>query len=126
MKIKAVNENVYGYPMEIEYNTKDFNGHQIGIAAFVVNNQTGEIDDNLTNKPIDIVKEMLNDESITFLKEVITQVDNGALVPKTVYSLPYIVAEHSSTKPTVNFVNTKNELGSTCYCEKTKKLFWSQ
>lgn len=117
MKIIAVNKDVPGYPNEMGYNNPEFNGHQIGIAVFVINNVTGKIDDNLTKLSLDEVNDMLNNESIIFIHESITQVDNGELVPKTIYYLPYYVDGHSLARPSVNNVNTDTDRGYTCYSE---------
>lgn len=122
MKIIAVNKNIDGYLNEMEYNNKEFNGHQVGVAVFVTNNATGDITDNFSKKPIEELQEMLNDKTILLLEEKITQVEGGKLVPKTVYSLPYYVEQHSISRPTVNNQELETSIGMTCYSE-TEILF---
>ena len=122
MKIVAVNKDIDGYLNEMEYNNKNFNGHQIGVAVFVVNNQTNQINDNFSKKTIPELQAMLENKAIILLEEKITQVEDGALVPKTVYSLPYYVEQHSVSTPTVNNQELETCIGTTCYSE-TEILF---
>ena len=122
MKIIAVNKDIEGYLNEMEYKNPEFNGHQVGVAVFVMNNATGDITDNFSKKPIQELQEMLNDKTILLLEEKITQVEGGKLVPKTVYSLPYYVSEHSIMRPTINNQELNTPIGMTCYSE-TEVLF---
>ena len=122
MKIIAVNKGIDGYLDEMQYDNKEFNGHQVGVAVCVTNNATGDITDNFSKKSIQELQEMLDDKTILLLEEKITQVEGGKLVPKTVYSLPYYVEQHSISKPTVNNQELETSLGMTCYSE-TEILF---
>lgn len=122
MKIKSLNENLkkYGYPVEMEYNNPKFNGHQVGIAVCIKNNVTNEIEENFLSESLGdtetrdfLLSEMLTDKNVILIENLITQFDreNGGLIPKTIYYLPYCVTEHSRFTPTVtneNIVDTCN------------------
>lgn len=119
MKIKAINKNteVYGYPMEMEYNNENFHGHQVGIALCVINDETKEVENNYISSKTFCNKEMqdyalgklLNEEKAVFIEEHIVHLgEDGRLIPKTIFYMPYYVAEHSRFKPTVTDCNSIN------------------
>ena len=111
MKLIALNKNTekYGYPQEMEYDKATFNGHQLGIAICVQNNNTKEIEANYLSEKLGdeqtrdfLLGELLHESKAVFITENIAQFDEeGRLVPKTIYYMPYYVAEHSRFKPTV-------------------------
>lgn len=114
MKIKALNGDKavkYGYEAELGYDNPRFHGHQIGICIGVIDNKTNNIVRNALpdNKPDNIkdklLRELLADESIIKVESPITQFEDGNLVPRTVYYLPYAVEGHSIYEPTCNFAN---------------------
>lgn len=112
MYIKSKNklDPKYGFSEREKVDKKNFYGHQVGIALCLKNNVTGEIEQDFV--PGDIgkgeerkkaVQSLLNDESLEFVMDKITQFDKTKkeLVPKTIYYLPYVVEGHSSQIPTV-------------------------
>lgn len=122
MKLKSVNKNIekYGYPIGLEYDTKDFNGHQVGIAICVQNDITSEVEENYLSESLGdketrdfMLGELLREEKAKFIIKNITQVDvkNKQMIPKTIVYMPYFVEDHSRFKPTVinkNIINAYN------------------
>ena len=109
MKIVSLNKNPerYNYLSEMDYVNKDFHGHQTALIIGIRNTDgswnkvytSGETEE----EKIKIANDMLNDKSLILLEEKITQLEDGKLVPRIVYHLPYYVADHSAYQPTVNF-----------------------
>lgn len=109
----------YGFPEVMEYNNPTFHGTQKGICICIKDNETGAIIDNCIPTPdikegdegsIEKIREdklqnLLNDNRILFIEEGITQMEDGKLKPRTIYYLPYYVADHSFLKPTVLYEN---------------------
>lgn len=118
MKLIALNKNTekYGYQQEMEYSNDNFNGHQVGVAICIQNDITKEIEFNYLPQKLGddetrdfALGELLHEKKCVFISEAITQLnDNGELIPKTIYYLPYYVAEHSRFKPTITHTNISN------------------
>lgn len=133
MKIKSVNNDLkkYGYPIEMEYNNHNFNGHQIGVAVCIKNNVTGLIEENFLSESLgdkasrdSLLSELLADENVTLIPDIITQFDreNGGLIPKTIYYIPYVVENHSRFIPTVTNDNIVDSCNAS-YDVKIELLF---
>ena len=109
MKVISLNKNPekYGYPMEMDFKKSNFHGHQtactIGIrrtdGTWDMLYTPGDTKEEKTK----IAEDMLNDKSLLIVEQRLTQMENEVLVPKTIYFLPYYVADHSVYKPTINF-----------------------
>ena len=109
----------YGFPEVMEYNNPSFHGTQQGICICIKDNETGTIIDNHMPTPAvkeddegsiekiraDKLQNLLNDNRILLIEDGITQMENGKLKPRTIYYLPYYVADHSFLKPTVLYEN---------------------
>lgn len=134
MKIKSLNSEKikkWGFPLEMEYDNKDFHGHKISVAVCLKNDTTGVIEENFLSEGLGDIKtrdalllELLNDKDILLVKDNITQFDkeSGKLVPKTMYYVPYYVADHSVFKPTVDYENVSGASNVT-YELKVEILF---
>lgn len=116
MKLKSLNNNglsKYGFIPEMEYDNPKFNGHQIGVAVGIIDNDSSNIVKNYLNKSLgddetrnNLLLEFINDSSIIKIENAINQFnDNNELVRRTIYYMPYYVVDHSLYKPTVNFDN---------------------
>lgn len=122
MTLKSANENItkYGFPVTIEYSNDLFHGTQKGICICIKDNETGNIVRNSMPKPvleegdtsdIEVIKlnelnKLLEDKEILLIEEGITQQEeDGQLKARTIYYLPYYVADHSFLKPTVLYDN---------------------
>ena len=109
----------YGFPEVMEYDNQTFNGTQKGICICIKDNETGTIiNNNMPNPSVktdnesdiekiraDELQKLLNDNRILLIEDTITQMENGKLKPRTIYYLPYYVANHSFLKPTVLYEN---------------------
>lgn len=124
MKLKAINKNIekYGYPQTMEYNNRNFNGHQVGVAICLQNNITNKIEENYLSESLGdeetrnfLLSELLREEKALFITEVITQLDENSnqLVPKTLFYMPYFVEEHSRFKPTIMNRNISDNCDTT-------------
>jgi hypothetical protein len=109
MKIVSLNKNPerYGFLSEMEYRNPDFHGHQTAL-CIGRKNTDGSWDKVYTSgdteeEKIKIANDILNDKSLIILEDKIFENDNGNLVPKIIYYLPYYVADHSAYQPTINF-----------------------
>lgn len=117
MILKSLNnlDPKFGYPNEIQYNDKTFNGHQKGICIALRNMSTNGIEQNFLSESLEnrdaLLEELLSTEGIVIVEDRITQFDeeHKNLIPKTLYYLPYAVKEHSIFKPTVNNDNVETE-----------------
>ena len=121
MILKSANETVktYGFPEIMEYDNPSFHGTQKGICICIKDNETGAIIDNCMPKPAikecdesdiekirtDELQRLLSDNKILLIEDGITQMEDGKLKPRTIYYLPYYVADHSFLKPTVLYEN---------------------
>ena len=121
MILKSANETVktYGFPEIMEYDNPSFHGTQKGICICIKDNETGTIIDNCMPKPAikegdesdiekirtDELQRLLSDNKILLIEDGITQMEDGKLKPRTIYYLPYYVADHSFLKPTVLYEN---------------------
>ncbi len=115
MILKALNGNrlaQYGYADELEYTNDGFHGHQIGISIGVTDTMTGDIIDTYiseTQGDMDtrkgILRSIIDDTTVIKIEKPITQIDNGAIVAKTIWFVPYAVKGHSVFRETVNFNN---------------------
>lgn len=120
MKLRALNANTerFGYAQTLEYNNPRFNGHQLGVALCVINNETKTIEENHLSETLGdketrdfLLGELLHEKKAILMEEMIMQLDeNNNLVPKTIYYLPYFVEEHSRFKPTV----LNDNIGGAC------------
>lgn len=134
MRLVALNKNTekYGYQSELEYGDDNFNGHQIGVAICVQNEETQEIEFNYLSKNLGdkdtrdfALGELLHEKKCVFISETFTQFDdNGELVTKSIYYLPYYVADHSRFKPTVSYENVGDFLG--CSCDVQVEVIFSK
>ena len=109
----------YGFPEVMEYDNQTFNGTQKGICICIKDNETDTIiNNNMPNPSVKIdnesdiekiradeLQKLLNDNRILLIEDTITQMENGKLKPRTIYYLPYYVANHSFLKPTVLYEN---------------------
>ena len=109
----------YGFPEVMEYDNPTFHGTQKGICICLKDNETGAIIDNCMPTPAvkegdedsiekiraDKLQNLLNDNRILLIEDGITQMEDGKLRPRTIYYLPYYVADHSFLKPTVLYDN---------------------
>ena len=121
MILKSVNNNVksYGFPEVLEYDDKTFHGTQKGVCICIKDNESGDIVTN--NMPIPYIKDelgydkeavrlrllnqLLEDRNVLLIEEGIVQTVDGELKPRTIYYIPYYVADHSILKPTVLYEN---------------------
>lgn len=110
MKLIALNKNTerYGYPQVMEYDKATFNGHQLGIAICIQNNKTKAIEENYLSEKLGdkqtrdfLLGELLREEKAVFITEVIGQTVEKEFITKTIYYMPYYVADHSRFKPTI-------------------------
>lgn len=114
MKLKSLNKGVekFGLSSEFEYNNPDFNGHMIGSMICIINNITGEVEKNYLPESLGdkstrafLLTELIfayHKEKKILLTDIIVQSDeNGNMIPKTVYYMPYYVEDHSRFKPTI-------------------------
>lgn len=123
MKLIALNKNTekYGYQQELEYGDDSFNGHQIGVAVCVQNELTQEIEFNYLSEKLGdketrdfALGELLREKKCVFISETFSQFDeNGELVPKSIYYLPYYVAGHSRFEPTITYENVNDNPNKT-------------
>lgn len=109
----------YGFPEIMEYDNPTFHGTQKGICICLKDNETGTIIDNCMPTPAvkegdegsiekirsEELQKLLNDNRILLIEDGITQMEDGKLKPRTIYYLPYYVADHSFLKPTVLYEN---------------------
>lgn len=115
MILKALNGNKlsqYGYDDEFVYTDSSFHGHQIGISIGVTDTLTGDIvynyisseqgDINNRNK---ILRSIIDNPSIIKIEKPINQFENGSVVSRTIWMLPYAAIEHSAFQETLNFSN---------------------
>ena len=121
MILKSVSEKVkeYGFPVIMDYNNPSFHGTQKGICICIKDNDTDMIIDNCMPTPAvkegnedsiekiraNELQKLLNDNRILIIEDKITQMEDGKLKPRTIYYLPYYVADHSFLKPTVLYEN---------------------
>lgn len=133
MKLKSLNKNIkkFGFEEELEYTNATFNGHQLGIAVCIKNNQTGETEQNLLSQSLGndetrdfLLMQLLLDKSILLIENNIVQPDKDTkeLIPKTIYYLPYYVEDHSVMQPTINYKNIE-PIGNKIYDIKVEVLF---
>ena len=124
MILKSASEKIkeYGFPVIMDYNNPSFHGTQKGIC--IKDNDTDMIIDNCMPTPAvkegnedsiekiraNELQKLLNDNRILIIEDKITQMEDGKLKPRTIYYLPYYVADHSFLKPTVLYEN----ISSTC------------
>lgn len=117
MILKSLNnlDPKFGYPNEIQYEDKRFNGHQKGVCIALKNMSTGAIEENFISESLQdrdaLLEELLTTEGIVIVEDNITQFDENRknLIPKKLYYLPYAVKEHSIFKPTVNDDNVETQ-----------------
>ena len=115
MILKALNGDKlarYGYDDELVYTNDTFHGHQIGISIGVTNTLTNDIvhnyisetqgDETERNRTL---KAIIDDTSIVKIEKPITQFENGTMVQRTIWMLPYAAIEHSAFRETLNFSN---------------------
>lgn len=109
----------YGFPEVMEYDNPTFHGTQKGICICLKDNETGAIigncmptpavkegdEDSIEKIRADKLQNLLNDNRILLIEDGITQMEDGKLKPRTIYYLPYYVADHSFLKPTVLYEN---------------------
>ena len=62
-------------------------------------------EDSIEKIRADELQKLLNDNRILLIEDRITQMEDGKLKPRTIYYLPYYVADHSFLKPTVLYEN---------------------
>ena len=121
MILKSASEKVkeYGFPVIMDYNNPNFHGTQKGICICIKDNDTDMIIDNCMPTPAvkegnkdsiekiraNELQKLLNDNRILIIEDKITQMEDGKLKPRTIYYLPYYVADHSFLKPTVLYEN---------------------
>ena len=121
MILKSASEKVkeYGFPVIMDYNNPSFHGTQKGICICIKDNDTDMIIDNCMPTPavkegnedsiekirVNELQKLLNDNRILIIEDKITQMEDGKLKPRTIYYLPYYVADHSFLKPTVLYEN---------------------
>ena len=121
MILKSASEKIkeYGFPVIMDYNNPSFHGTQKGICICIKDNDTDMIIDNCMPTPAvkegnedsiekiraNELQKLLNDNRILIIEDKITQMEDGKLKPRTIYYLPYYVADHSFLKPTVLYEN---------------------
>ena len=121
MILKSASEKVkeYGFPVIMDYNNPSFHGTQKGICICIKDNDTDMIINNCMPTPpvkegnedsiekirANELQKLLNDNRILIIEDKITQMEDGKLKPRTIYYLPYYVADHSFLKPTVLYEN---------------------
>ena len=126
MILKSASEKIkeYGFPVIMDYNNPSFHGTQKGVCICIKDNDTDMIIDNCMPTPAvkegnedsiekiraNELQKLLNDNRILIIEDKITQMEDGKLKPRTIYYLPYYVADHSFLKPTVLYEN----ISSTC------------
>lgn len=99
-----------GYTDILEYNDPRFHGHQKGVAICIINKETGAVEKNMLNgapedKKDEYLKEILESKQVIKVVDDIHQYENDKLIPKQIFFLPYIVADHPVFKQTVNNMN---------------------
>lgn len=131
MKLKSMNKNLskFGYPDVLEYDNPDFHGHQKGIAIGIKDNKTNKFVRNYLSKDLGddstrdfLINDLIQDPEILLIENNITQMENGEIVPRTIYYLPYFVESHSCLVPTVNFDNISGA-SNVSYKAKVELLF---
>ena len=115
MKLRALNGcklDEYGYTKEIGYDNPDFHGHQIGICIGMLDTETKDIVENMIGesygdkeKRDSILNDIIKNEDIIKVEKNITQLVDGQLKTRTLFYLPYAVADHTAYQPTANFSN---------------------
>lgn len=98
-----------GYSDVLEFKDDKFHGHQKGVAICIINKQTGVVEDNMLHKELqnrdELLQKILESKDIIKVVDDITQFQNGKLIKKQIFFLPYIVSGHSVFKETVNYDN---------------------
>lgn len=131
MKLKSMNKNLskFGYPDVLEYDNPDFHGHQKGIAIGIKDNKTNKFVRNYLSKDLGddstrdfLINDLIQDPEILLIENSITQMENGEIIPRTIYYLPYFVESHSCLAPTVNFDNISGA-SNVSYKAKVELLF---
>ena len=103
----------------MEYDNPSFHGTQKGVCVCIKDNETGVIINNSMPTPnvkkgdedsiekirSNELQKLLNDNRILLIENNITQMEDGELKSRTIYYLPYYVADHSFLKPTVLYEN---------------------
>ena len=131
MKLKSINKNLskWNFPQDMNYENDNFHGHQIGVAVGMTKVSTGEICQNYLSEELGdavtrefLLKELINDDSILKVEKRITQFEDGDLVDKLLYYLPYYVIDHSVLQATANYSNIHTAINVTNHC-KVEVLF---
>lgn len=98
-----------GYTDALEYNDPRFHGHQIGVIICIIDKKSGVVEKNMLDcapdKKDEYLKEILESKQVLKVVDDICQWENDKSVSKQVFFLPYIVADHSVFKQTVNNMN---------------------
>lgn len=114
MKLIPLNKEIpiideCGYGDILEFNNDKFHGHQKGVAICIINKQTGVVEQNMLREKLKdrdkLLKMILESKTIIKVVDEITQLEDGKLVPKQIFYLPYMVDGHSAFKGTVNWDN---------------------
>lgn len=145
MKALSLNKNKlakYGYPEEMEYDVKDFNGHLITISLGWVSVDGKEVYDNYLPDSLgtkeerdNILFEILENEDLYVLEftKLRCNEQDGEVKEEKLIVLPYALPEHNAYLPTPNFEDlsgiplytreatveflfSKNGLNRYCYC----------
>ena len=131
MKLKTMNKNLdkFGYPEVLQYDNPEFHGHQKGVAIGIKDNGTNKFIHNYLSKDLGddatrdfLLNDLIQDPEILLIENNITQMEDGKLVPRTIYYLPYFVEDNSCLAPTVNFDNISGAI-NVSYKAKVELLF---
>lgn len=100
-----------GFEGALTYDNPKFHGHQKGVAICLINKETGRVENNMLSEKLgdkrrdDILKMILESKTIVKVVDEINQYEEGRLIKKQIFYLPYIVEGHSVFKPTINYDN---------------------
>lgn len=114
MKLFPLNKDIpileeCGYGEVLDFKNDSFHGHQKGVAICVINKESGAVEQNMLRENLknreELLKMILESKKIIKIVNDITQLEGDKLIPKQVFYLPYMVADHSVFKETVNWDN---------------------
>ncbi len=129
-ELVSLNKNLdpkWGFPLNLKYDEKDFNGHQIGLGIAILN-KNKEVSMNLLSSNIEqklkdeYLNEIMNRKDIVLIyRKIIAMSDNNTLEESYQLCLPYSVKDHSIFEPTNNFESildinlSDDEVNNKCY-----------
>lgn len=132
VELVSLNKNLnpeWGFPLSLQYNEDNFNGHQVGLGIAILN-KNKEVSMNLLSSNIDselkdkYLNEMLERKDIVLTyRKIIAMSNDGKLEKSYQVCLPYSIKNHSIFEPTNNFESmldinlSDDEIKTGCYCD---------